>query len=260
MLKKLKNKENKTKNNPILDFVMEIKQKYNQKNIRLSNRNENKKLERDLRKLKKEKSLTENYFNQNFNSTLKFNGQPFSIKNQSLLGKYEEDKENINQINLFNLNNVTKESNLNNKINKLCKNENLNKKGKIFNFSHGQNLKNFKEENKNLQNLKNSYFSLSPSTNEINRKSIEFYDEFNNKKRVMPLFEEKDFQFFFKSQILPPVKFMSVDNDVLSEDEQIKDAFIMLQDNLKETIKHAKKDKKYFEKNLTNFDFTKKEN
>jgi hypothetical protein len=257
MLKKLKNKENKIKNNTILDFIMEIKQKHNQKNIKLSNRNENKKLEKDLRKLKKEKNLTENYFNENLNSTFNINGQPFSIKNQSILGIYKEDKENINQLNLSYLNNKTKDDNLNTKINKTSKNKikNYNKdndndkdndnkdKNKILNFSYGKTLKNFEEKNENF-------------SNKINKKVIEFYDEFNNKKRIMTLFEEKDFE-FFKSEIFPPLKFMSVDNDILSEDEQIKDAHNMLKDNLKETIKLTKKDKKFFEKNLSNFDYIK---
>ena len=66
----------------------------------------------------------------------------------------------------------------------------------------------------------------------------------------MNLIAEKELS-FTQSKILPKVKFMKVDNDVLTDSEQLNDATKMMFDNLKETIKHIQNEKDYLHKNLS---------
>jgi hypothetical protein len=81
-------------------------------------------------------------------------------------------------------------------------------------------------------------------------KKIEFYDEYNKKNVKMIQFEEKDIK-FTKSKILPPVKWMKIDNDVMTDEEQLGDALKMMRDNLKDTIKLIQTEKDYLNKNLS---------
>ncbi len=93
----------------------------------------------------------------------------------------------------------------------------------------------FKEDEKEKPNLK---------------KYIEFYDEHNKKKVIFDHWDEK-FVNFTKSAILPKVKFMKVDNDVMTDSEQRSDALAMMRDNLKQTIKLIREEKDYLTKNLS---------
>jgi hypothetical protein len=79
---------------------------------------------------------------------------------------------------------------------------------------------------------------------------VDFFDEYNKKSVKMNQFDEKELD-FTKSKILPQVKYMKVDNDVMTDSEQLKDAFTMMRDNLKETIKLIQENKDYLQKNLS---------
>lgn len=79
---------------------------------------------------------------------------------------------------------------------------------------------------------------------------MDFYDEYNMKTVRMSQFNEKELE-FTKSKILPQVKYMKVDNDVMTDSEQLKDAFNMMRENLKETIKLIQENKDYLQKNLS---------
>lgn len=81
-------------------------------------------------------------------------------------------------------------------------------------------------------------------------KKIDFFDELTGKTLRMNSFDEKDVK-FTKSKILPQVKMYTLDNDVLTDSEQIDDAFSMMRDNLKETIKLITSDKSYLSQNLS---------
>ena len=81
-------------------------------------------------------------------------------------------------------------------------------------------------------------------------KKVEFYDEYNKKNVKMIQYEEKHIK-FTKSKILPPVKWMKIDNDVMTDEEQLGDALKMMRDNLKETIKLIQTEKDYLNKNLS---------
>jgi len=97
-----------------------------------------------------------------------------------------------------------------------------------------------------------TYFNTAEKANihPIRMKKIEFYDELNRKNIKMIQFEEKDVK-FTQSKILPKVKFMKVDNDVMTDDEQIKDGFKMMRNDLKETIKFIDENKEFLKKNLS---------
>lgn len=81
-------------------------------------------------------------------------------------------------------------------------------------------------------------------------KKIEFFDEENKKFIKMNQCDEKDVE-FTKSKILPKVKMMKVDNDVMTDDEQLKDALSMMRNNLKDTIKQIMEKEDYLNKNLS---------
>lgn len=81
-------------------------------------------------------------------------------------------------------------------------------------------------------------------------KNIEFFDELNRKYLNLPLWEEKELG-FPQSKILPKVKLMKVDNDVMTDEEQLNDALKMMRENLKETIKSINLDKDFLSKNLS---------
>jgi hypothetical protein len=99
--------------------------------------------------------------------------------------------------------------------------------------------KRFKEDEKENQNQ-----------NTAVKKYIEFFDELNKKKLIFDYWDEK-FVKFSKSDILPKVKLMKVDNDVMTDSEQRNDALAMMRDNLKQTIKLIRGEKDYLVKNLS---------
>jgi hypothetical protein len=123
--------------------------------------------------------------------------------------------------------------------------------------------KKFSEDKENLE-LKNNILSskidgehnssiknyFKPLTESKKFKKIEFLDELNRKNIKMPLWEEKDLE-FPKSKILPKVKIMKVDNDVMTDDEQLNDALKMMRENLREAMKFINQENDYLTKNLS---------
>jgi hypothetical protein len=123
--------------------------------------------------------------------------------------------------------------------------------------------KKFTEDKENLE-LKNNVMSIrvdgehnssiknyfKPLAESKKIKKIDFFDELNMKNIKMPIWEEKDLE-FPKSKILPKVKIMKVDNDVMTDEEQVNDAFKMMRDNLREAMKLINQEKDYLSKNLS---------
>lgn len=208
MLKQIKNKTKKQ--NSMLDFVLELNQKYNLKNVKLDDKVEQKKLEREKRKYCREKKMLVDIFNGHINTR----SETQIIKN------FKEDQENNSDI----INLMSSKKSFSNKT--------------ITDFFYKKNpapaleLRHFDKQlnylNVNQEILKNYVLNKG--------KFIEFYDELNKRNIRKWLYDEKSLK-FCKSKILPQIKVMKIDNDVLTDDEQIKDAAIMLSDNLKETIK-----------------------
>ena len=81
------------------------------------------------------------------------------------------------------------------------------------------------------------------------RERLDFYDELTNKTFRIKKFKEDEVT-FTHSKILPEIQWQSVDNDVRTDDEQMKDAKDMLMDWLGDTIKLIKKDDKYLDDHI----------
>ena len=126
-----------------------------------------------------------------------------------------------------------------------------------------RSTKNFAEDKENIAQ-KSSNITANSITNyfkPVNAQSrgirtlpklykVDFYDEYNKKTVRMNQFNEKELE-FSKSKVLPQVKMMKVDNDVMTDSEQLVDAFKMMRENLKETIKLIQDSKDYLFKNLS---------
>jgi hypothetical protein len=123
--------------------------------------------------------------------------------------------------------------------------------------------KNFAEDKENIaqKSLNTTANSITNYFKPVNAQSqgirtlpklykVDFYDEYNKKTVRMNQFNEKELE-FSKSKVLPQVKMMKVDNDVLTDSEQLVDAFKMMRENLKETIKLIQDSKDYLFKNLS---------
>lgn len=239
MLKKINCKP--SKKNSTLDFVLELNQKYNIKNIKLENKADNKKLEREKRKLQNQKGLLTNNFNGLINS-----------QTETLFKKnFKEDQENINHKNLQNKD--TKLAlNFNNKTITDFFKQKLPEKKLNSHFDNTQNYYNWNNLPKDfIKNVNVNSVNFSKCYVVSKGKSIEFFDELNKRNVKFPLFDEKEFK-FCKSKITPQIKLMKLDNDVMTDDEQIKDAASMLKDNIKEVIKTISTEgKDYLQKNLS---------
>jgi len=239
MLKKIKTKTTKTSS--MLDFVLELNQKYNIKNLKLDDKAENRKLEREKRRLKNQKPLL----------SICFNDSKYSQSETLVRKNFKEDQENMNLKNIPEMNSKVASNNKNKTITDFFLKKNTENKLKShidnipyyynFNNSTGQLFKNVKVNSENLD----KFFVKSKG------KFIEFFDEVNRKNIRFPTFDEKEIK-FCKSKKLPQIKLMKLDNDVMTDDEQIKDAANMLRDNLKDVIKAINSEGiNYLQKNLS---------
>jgi hypothetical protein len=217
MLKKLKNNlknlSNKGKENSILDFVLEISENYKIKNAEFNSLKDKRKFNRE-----KERGLLKM-------EEVKINGRGLRESSQRQSKIFLEDKENDKP--------------------KLGRN--------VLKPSQSENnlsIKNyFKPNGENLNTL-SIQIKGKPLKSLPKIKKIEFYDEMNKKNVKMNQFEEKELG-FQESKKMPAVKWMKIDNDVMTDSEQLNDALKMMRDNLKETIKLIQSDKDYLNKNLS---------
>ncbi len=183
MLKKIKSKNTKT--NSTLDFVLELNQKYKIKNTKLESKVDNKKLERDKRKLQKKKVLINNIFNDHANS-----------QSETLLKiNLGEDLENINHQNILNRDAKLAFNNNNKIITDFFKHRfvenNLN--STIYNKQKYYNCNNFpytfiKSVNVNYESFNKCYVKSKG-------KLIDFFDEANKRNIKFNLFDEKNLSF-----------------------------------------------------------------
>jgi len=227
----------------MLDFVLELKEKYNFKKVKFEEKSENKKIEREKRKFQIQKGLQIKNFNDNIN-----------MKAESQIKKkFREDQENFNQKIIFNKDSKKSLINKNKTMydffkqkvpeNKL--NLHFSNNHKCYEYNNLSNKSLLKDLKFNTENFEKNYVISSRG------KYVDFFDEKNKKNIRFPSYEEKDFK-FCKSKIIPQVKLMKLDNDVQTEDEQIKDATSMLKENMKEIIKSLNiEGKEYLQKNLS---------
>ena len=91
------------------------------------------------------------------------------------------------------------------------------------------------------------------SVKSVKMYKVDFFDEMNKRNVRMDQYQEEDIE-FTQSKVLPKVKMMKVDNDVMTDPEQVEDASKMMRDNLKMAIKLIQESKEiynYLNKNLS---------
>ena len=106
-----------------------------------------------------------------------------------------------------------------------------------------------------LSNISNNQMQIDEEVPEkSNRKiytkeKIDFYDELTNKHYKIKKFKEDEVT-FTHSEILPEIQWQSVDNDVLTDEEQMNHANKKLMNWLGDAIKNIKKNEKYLNENI----------
>lgn len=87
-------------------------------------------------------------------------------------------------------------------------------------------------------------------SDKIKSKKIEFFDEYNRRFIKRSLFNEENLELEIR-MVLPKVKPMKIDNDVMTDDEQMNDALDLMDSNLRSVIKSINNDKNYLKNNLS---------
>ena len=106
-----------------------------------------------------------------------------------------------------------------------------------------------------LSNISNNQMQIDDEVPEISnrrlytKEKIDFYDELTNKHYKIKKFKEDEVT-FTHSTILPEIQWQSVDNDVLTDEEQMNHANKKLMNWLGDAIKNIKKNEKYLSENI----------
>ena len=109
----------------------------------------------------------------------------------------------------------------------------------------------------NIQNIRrNNFFKMEIECEKekiiyTNRK-LEFYDELTNKIYRIKKFKENELP-FTSSKILPEIEWQDLDNDILTEDEQIKSSKKKELNWIGKTIELIKKNDNYLKENLEKY-------
>ena len=109
----------------------------------------------------------------------------------------------------------------------------------------------------NIQNIRrNNSFKMEIEYEKekiiyTNRK-LEFYDELTNKYYRIKKFKENELP-FTSSKILPEIEWQDLDNDILTEDEQIKSSKKKELNWIGKTIELIKKNDNYLKENLEKY-------
>lgn len=106
----------------------------------------------------------------------------------------------------------------------------------------------------NLLNMSEEELSKIPMSGKIyTRKKMDFFEESTNKTVKIKLFKEDDLP-FTKSNIMPEIQWQEIDNDVVTDEEQIKCANKKEIKWLNDTINLIQSDKNYLLSNLSVFE------
>ena len=106
----------------------------------------------------------------------------------------------------------------------------------------------------NIQNIRrNNSFKMEIEYEKekiiyTNRK-LEFYDELTNKYYRIKKFKENELP-FTSSKILPEIEWQEIDNDILTDNEQIENGYKKEMNWLGETIKKIEKNNNYLKENI----------
>jgi hypothetical protein len=188
----------------------------------------------------------------------KFSNSGIQTRKSLIMSNFlKEFKENIYFDNII-FDNKADQRNFNHKIrnsNNFSKINNLNNKRLPLrsinnNFSYNINIKsNF---NNNLKYNNNSFLKkdFKLLENKIyTKEKIEFFDEITFKKIKIKKFKEDDVP-FTKSKILPEIEWQKIDNDILTDDDQIENGYKKEMNWLGDTIKKIEKNHNYLKENI----------
>ena len=166
----------------------------------------------------------------------------------------KEFKENIYFDNII-FDNKAQQRNYNHKIKKINNHFNVNnlnnKRVPLRSLSNNytNNIINIKN-NINKYNNNNNYKDLKNFERKIyTKEKIEFIDEITFKKYRIKKFKESEIK-FTKSNILPEIEWQQIDNDILTDNEQIENGYKKEMNWLGETIKKIEKNNNYLKENI----------
>jgi len=177
------------------------------------------------------KSTIMNNFLKEFKENIYFDNIIFDNKAQQR--NYNHKIKNINNhINVNNLNNkrVPLRSLTNNYTNNIINIKNNNNINKYNNNNNHKDLKNFERKI-------------------YTKEKIEFIDEITFKKYRIKKFKESEIN-FTKSKILPEIEWQQIDNDILTDNEQIENGYKKEMNWIGDTIKKIEKNNNYLKDNL----------
>ena len=133
---------------------------------------------------------------------------------------------------------------------------NFKKQNSDNNYLHNYNRKPLSSID-NIQNIKRNNSFKMEIENEKERRiytncKLEFYDELTNKIYRIKKFKETELP-FTSSKILPEIEWQDLDNDILTEDEQIKSSKKKELNWIGKTIELIKKNDNYLKENLKKY-------
>ena len=172
----------------------------------------------------------------------------------------KEFKENIYFDNII-FDNKAQQRNYNNKIKNVHNHININnlnnKRVPLSSLSNNytNNIINIKNNNNIIKNNNNNHNHKDFKNFErkiYTKEKIEFIDEITFKKYRIKKFKESEIK-FTKSKILPEIEWQDLDNDILTEDEQIKSSKKKELNWIGKTIELIKKNDNYLKENLEKY-------
>jgi hypothetical protein len=169
----------------------------------------------------------------------------------------KEFKENIYFDNII-FDNKAQQRNYNNKIKNVHNHININnlnnKRVPLSSLSNNytNNIINIKNNNNIIKNNNNNHNHKDFKNFErkiYTKEKIEFIDEITFKKYRIKKFKESEIK-FTKSKILPEIEWQEIDNDILTDNEQIENGYKKEMNCVGDTIKKIEKNNNYLKDNI----------
>ena len=170
-----------------------------------------------------------NNFLKEFKENIYFDNIIFDNKAQQR--NYNHKIKNIN--NHFNVNNLNNKRVPLRSLSNNYTNNIINIKNNIIKYNNNNNYK-------DLKNFERKIYT---------KEKIEFIDEITFKKYRIKKFKESEIK-FTKSNILPEIEWQQIDNDILTDNEQIENGYKKEMNWLGDTIKKIEKNNNYLKDNI----------
>ena len=181
-----------------------------------------------LRRQTRKTSIMNNFLKE-FKENIYFDNIIFDNKAQQR--NYNHKIKNIN--NHFNVNNLNNKRVPLRSLSNNYTNNIINIKNNIIKYNNNNNYK-------DLKNFERKIYT---------KEKIEFIDEITFKKYRIKKFKESEIK-FTKSNILPEIEWQQIDNDILTDNEQIENGYKKEMNWLGDTIKKIEKNNNYLKDNI----------